>query len=151
MKSGLKHAQSAVGAAGPSRTIWGQKGPLRGPKLSPKLSPTLAVVVGAILVCVACGERLPAITVTAQEQASAKAFVDTLQELGSVRSYSCDMVQAYVPPEAWQRFDAKGKQHLAAQLAATCYTADRGFRITIIDSQSGKRLARVDTLGYHVE
>ena len=59
-----------------------------------------------------------------------------------------DRVRAYVDPEMWLRFDAQGKEDLAATLAtrmAELRSKDSVW-IEVFDKQSGKQLAKFDTL-----
>ena len=110
-----------------------------------------ALTLVCLLALGACGGAEKKITVSAEEQAKAKADVEEWVKAGVVTQYSCENLTAQMLPKAWLTFNANAKQGVTLRLAEACFTPSRGFRMTIIDSQSGKRLARVGAWGYSVD
>ena len=146
MKSGLnpsKNGHNPHASRGPFGTV---KAPPEYRKLPEKLPATLIV----LMLAGACGGGAETISVSADEKAKAIAELEPLQKVG-VLQYDCQNLETQIAPAAWQQLNANAKRAMAIQAASACFTDDRGFRMTIVDSQSGKRLASIGALGYSVE
>lgn len=83
--------------------------------------------------------------------AQANALVQRSQQEGYITSFDCTDNVAHVRTVFWQGLDAGGKRGLALSLAAICGSRDAGNRITINDSQSGRKLAAISSGRYSVE
>lgn len=94
----------------------------------------------ACLVLAACAA--PEITAAQQEQAAA--FLKDIQARGALDRYSCVGNEAYIRPVFWEAWDAATKRTVTRNFGAVCEAEKSGTRMTIYDSQSGKRLAYTD-------
>jgi len=92
-------------------------------------------------------------TLSAKEHADAQATVASLQSVDAVTRYDCAAHEAYIRPDAWLTLDAAAKRGVTLALAVTCAKVGQSSpaHMTILDNQSGKRLAYVGAFGYSVE
>jgi hypothetical protein len=103
------------------------------------------------LATIACSDSRP--VVTAAEHDEATKAVAALQSIKAVTRLDCAAHEAAITPATWLGLDAQKKKQATIMLAIAC--AEVGIpttpRISVIDHQSGQRLARVGALGYTLE
>jgi len=107
-------------------------------------------LLGLATLTLACGNNTSSSGLpkpTDDERATATRLIQQLQANGGLTRYNCETHEAYIPPAVWTGMDAEHKQSLTTALTAAC----NGGSMNIMDSQSGKRLARLDALDYRVE
>lgn len=86
-----------------------------------------------------CGDLdSPASRVNAQK---ARALIDQSVSAGDITRWTCTGNEAAVRPGFWQALDERAKRGVVLSLAAICREQQSGDRMTILDAQSGKRLA----------
>lgn len=78
---------------------------------------------------------------TPEMVADAQAMVARDQRAGRIRNFTCTGNTAEVEPAFWAALDAQGKRGVTISLAAVCHGQQSGYRITVLDAQSGRQLA----------
>lgn len=108
----------------------------------------VAVVVLVIISAIgnAIGERTPGVDV-----AAAQALLDKSRAEGYVTQFSCRDNEASITPRVWQGLDDTGKRGITQGFAAICEGQKAGYRMTMLDSESGKKLASFSAGRYRVE
>lgn len=81
----------------------------------------------------------------------AKAMIDQSTGAGYITKHSCIGNEVYVKPALWLTLDATGKKGLALAAARVCRDQKSGDRMTVFDSQSGRKLASYSGLSFSVE
>jgi hypothetical protein len=109
------------------------------------------LVLTFVLAAVACTDSRP--VVTAAEHAEATKAVAALQSIKAVTRVDCAAHEAAITSATWLGLDAQKKKQATIMLAIAC--AEVGTpttpRITVIDHQSGQKLATVGAFGYTLE
>jgi hypothetical protein len=78
-------------------------------------------------------------------------LVKQLQETHLVKTYDCASHRAQVAPLAWLAIDASAKENVTTLLASHCHDVSGGpTYVQVIDSQSGRELAKFDAWGFAV-
>jgi len=92
----------------------------------------------------------PPIEPTADMVEKATAMVERDQKAGSILRFTCTGNTAEVVPGYWLALPAASKEGLTISLAAVCHSQDSGYRITVTDAQSGKKLSAFTSGSYEV-
>lgn len=87
------------------------------------------------------------------EAAALTTYVEKSQALGLIHRVDVDSHSVQVDPTMWRYFDADAKKTFAISLAAYCDLTGQyhGRYVEVIDSQSGKRVAKYGPFGFSVD
>ncbi len=80
----------------------------------------------------------------ADQRAMAKAVVDNMMTNGVLVNYDCSKTTAWVNRAVWDKSNSQQKRNMVLALATACDTQRRGYRISILDYDTKREIARFD-------
>lgn len=95
---------------------------------------------GLILVAVVF-RASPSRDLAPDQRAMAMALVDRMSTQGVLVSYTCSENQALVNGPVWDKFNDDQKRGITMSLATVCENQHAGYRITVLEYESKRRLA----------
>lgn len=105
----------------------------------------IGVVIGVIVFLVVAlavpSRSKPAPLLNSESLAHARSLLAEGQQAGYITRFTCIRNEVAVMPRMWITLDAEGKRGLTLGMAGLCEAQNSGRRMTVIDAQSGRRLA----------